>query len=83
MMMLFLEKLWLHWVCLLLGYLLNPVVLLTEIINTHFYCEKTALSYLTLKLPGRGQMALPLRILAYGSQVKQKCVIGNASKFSF
>ena len=39
---------------------------------------------LTLKLPGGGggQMVLPLGILAYGSQMRKKCVIGNACKFS-
>ena len=37
---------------------------------------------LTLKLPGEGQMALPLEILAYGSHKKRKCVIEYECKFS-
>ena len=31
---------------------------------------------LTLKLPGGGQMALPLGILAYGSQMEKNVVFG-------
>ena len=30
--------------------------------------------YLTLKLPGDGQMAIPLEILAYGLHEKKICV---------
>ena len=38
--------------------------------------------YLTLKLPGEGQMALPLEILAYGSHKKRKYVMEYDCKFS-
>ena len=37
---------------------------------------------LTLKLPGEGQMALPLEILAYGSHKKRKCIIEYEFKYS-
>ena len=33
------------------------------------------MTMLTLKLPGEGKMALPLGILAYGSQKKRKNVV--------
>ena len=39
------------------------------------FCIRYVAEFLTLKLPGGGQMALPLGILAYGSQKKEKCVI--------